>query len=325
MAAYARGRGRLSCELSGYKPCPGQEQTVQSLGYDPEADTDNPTGSIFCAHGAGFYVPWDQVKDFMHVESPVELSARRQKENLEAQEAVRQQPVSGAGGGASWGDDKELEEIFTRTYGVSKREQYRQQGPRKVDFDSQTPVRKGKTEEPEEEYLLVDGYNIIFAWEEMKELAKVTMDGARHKLMDILCNYQGYKKCILILVFDAYKVEGGVEHVIKYHNIHVVYTKEAETADQYIEKLAYKMGKNHRVTVATSDGLEQLIIRGENCLLLSAKDLWEEIINVNRQIETEHLEPLRQGMGKGKNYLLSYAGEEVAEYLEEVRMGRGEA
>lgn len=322
VVSYSRGRGRLSCQLLGYQPCVDQEQVVRSLGYDPEADTDNPTGSVFCAHGAGFYVSWDQVKDFMHVESPLELSARRQRESQEAQESVRTQTVSQAGSPVSWGDDKELEEIFARTYGVSKREQYRQQGPRTVDFDSKKPMKAGKTEEPEEEYLLVDGYNIIFAWEEMRELANVTMDGARHKLMDILCNYQGYKKCVLILVFDAYKVEGGAEHVMKYHNIHVVYTKEAETADQYIEKLAYKMGKNHRVTVATSDGLEQLIIRGENCLLLSAKDLREEIIHVNRQIETEYLEPLRREMGKGKNYLLSYAGEEMAEYLEEVRLGR---
>ncbi len=144
----------------------------------------------------------------------------------------------------------------------------------------------------------MDGYNIMFAWEELRELAKTTVDGARHKLMDILCNYQGYRKCVLILVFDAYKVEGGIGQAIRYNNIHVVYTKEAETADQYIEKLAYKLGRDYQVTVATSDGLEQLIIRGD-------------------------LEPLRQGTGKGKNYLLGHAGEDVAKYLEAVRLGKG--
>ena len=169
----------------------------------------------------------------------------------------------------------------------------------------------------------MDGYNIMFAWEELRELAKTTVDGARHKLMDILCNYQGYRKCVLILVFDAYKVEGGIGQAIRYNNIHVVYTKEAETADQYIEKLAYKLGRDYQVTVATSDGLEQLIIRGEGCRLLSAQDLREEIAYVERQIETEHLEPLRQGTGKGKNYLLGHAGEDVAKYLEAVRLGKG--
>lgn len=179
-----------------------------------------------------------------------------------------------------------------------------------------------KAREAQEDYLLVDGYNIIFAWDELRELAGASIDGARHKLMDILCNYQGYKKCELILVFDAYKVEGGIGQAIGYHNIHVVYTKEAETADQYIEKLAHRMGKSHQVTVATSDGLEQLIIRGEGCRLLSAQDLKEEIEYANHQIETKHLEPLRQGAIKGKNYLFGHAKEEVAEYLEDVRLGK---
>ena len=316
--SYTRGRGRLSCALAGYERCRDEAAVAEALGYDPEADADNPPGSVFCAHGAGYYVPWDQVKSHMHVESPVELSLRRRDAG---QVPGARQEISGRGG-APVGDDKELEEIFLRTYGTSKRERYREQGPRRRDFDSRPAVREDSPREPEEEYLLVDGYNIIFAWDELKELARATLDGARHKLMDILCNYQGFKKCILILVFDAYKVEGGVEHTVKYHNIHVVYTREAETADQYIEKLAYKMGKNHQVTVATSDGLEQLIIRGENCRLLSAQDLKEELVRVNRQIETEYLEPLRQATVRGKNYLLSYAGEEVAEYLEEVRTGK---
>ena len=166
---------------------------------------------------------------------------------------------------------------------------------------------------------MVDGYNIIFAWEELKELAKVTIDGARQALMDILCNYQGYKKCILILVFDAYKVEGNLGQASKYHNIHVVYTKEAETADAYIEKLAHQMGRNHQVTVTTSDGLEQLIIRGQGCRLLSAKDLREEIEQVNREIQGEHLERLPKGK---RNYLFDQVEEELARYLENMRTGK---
>ncbi len=321
VVSYTRGRGRLSCRLSGYEPCCNQEEMVAASGYDPEADTENPPGSVFCAHGAGFQVPWNQVKEYMHVESSVELQARREKAARTVQTSQAMQQMRS---GSLYGDDKELEEIFTRTYGISKRERNRQQGPKTVSFQELVPSKLQKTE-AEEEYLLVDGYNIIFAWEELRELAKTTIDGARHKLMDILCNYQGYKKCVLILVFDAYKVEGGIGQAIQYHNIHVVYTKEAETADQYIEKLAYKMGKSHQVTVATSDGLEQLIIRGEGCRLLSAQDLKEEIHYVECQIKTEHLEPLRQNAGKGKNYLLGHAKEDVAEYLEDMRLGKGQA
>ena len=315
VVSYTKGRGRFFCRLSGYEPCANEDQVVAASGYDPEGDVDNPAGSVFCAHGAGFQVPWDQVKDLMHVESPVELKQRREN----TQERPNDAPLQAS---RSYVDDKELEEIFARTYGTSKRDKYRDQGPKRVTFQEAGPVKEKKHEEPEAEYLLVDGYNIIFAWEELRELAQTTIDGARHKLMDILCNYQGYQKCILILVFDAYKVEGGIGQALRYHNIHVVYTKEADTADQYIEKLAYKLGRNYRVTVATSDGLEQLIIRGEGCRLLSAKDLREEIAYMERQIETEHLEPLRQGAGKGKNYLLSHAEEAVAQYLEDVRLGK---
>jgi small GTP-binding protein len=321
VVSYTKGRGRLSCSLSGYEPCHNEQEVEEAFGYDPEADLENPAGSVFCSHGAGYYVPWNQVKEHMHVESPLQLARRREKE---VETASLAQPQKGENSFAGWRDDKELEEIFTRTFGVSKRERYREQGPRRIAFESEMPPKPKKAEKPAEEYLLVDGYNVIFAWEELRELAKATIDGARHKLMDILCNYQGYKKCILILVFDAYKVEGGIGQALRYHNIHVVYTKEAETADQYIEKLAHQMGKSHEVTVATSDGLEQLIIRGEGCRLLSAQDLKEEILYVNRQIESEHLEPLRKGAGKEKNYLLGYAKGDVAEYLEWMRKGNRE-
>lgn len=175
-----------------------------------------------------------------------------------------------------------------------------------------------KQQAGEEEYLLVDGYNILYAWEELRELMQVTLDGARHRLMDILCNYQGYRKCHLIVVFDAYKVPGGQGSVQDYHNIHVVYTKEAETADQYIEKFAHEMGRKYRVTVATSDGLEQLIIRGQGCILMSANDLKEDIVRVGQQIEEE------QGRlpKAGKNYLFADVEKDLAEYLEAVRLGK---
>ena len=166
---------------------------------------------------------------------------------------------------------------------------------------------------------MVDGYNIIYAWPELHALAESTIDGARQRLMDIMCNYQGYTGCILILVFDAYKVEGGLGQAIRYHNINVVYTKEAETADQYIEKLAHQMGRKYQVTVATSDGLEQLIIRGQGCRLMSAQDLREAVNYVNEQIRTEHLTKFPP---RGGNYLLNHADGELKEYLEDVRLGK---
>ena len=234
--------------------------------------------------------------------------------------------VGGSGPGTSWSDDKELEEIFNRRFGAGKWRsrpdtQSSPTAPRTRNYSANIPLKANETKKPEEEeYLLVDGYNIIFAWEELRELSKVTIDGARQKLMDILCNYQGYKKCTLILVFDAYKVTGNTGEAIDYHNIHVVYTKEAETADQYIEKLAHKIGRQYNVTVATSDGLEQLIIYGQGCHLMSARDLKEEVAWANEQIREEKAKLEKSG----KNYLFHGADEELAAYLEDVRLGRRE-
>ena len=344
--SYTRGRGRLLCTLKGYFPCHNEEEVVADCGYDPEADLENPTGSVFCAHGAGFVVPWYEVKDYMQVESPLKVSEKGLEagENKENKENSRKPLGAGAGmaparnsGGASrsfGADEKELEAIFTRTYGEKRRRLPGESGPRLVTFDPKkqgeasygpdrirshgNPGYMKKQQEPEEEYLLVDGYNILYAWEDMRELMQVTLDGARHRLMDILCNYQGYKKCRLIVVFDAYKVPGGVGSAQDYHNIHVVYTKEAETADQYIEKFAHEMGRRYRVTVATSDGLEQLIIRGQGCILMSAADLREDIERIGRQIEEEQGRLPRPG----KNYLFQDVDKELAEYLEKVRLGK---
>ena len=219
--------------------------------------------------------------------------------------------------------DRELEEIFNRTFGPPKR------APKET---GRTVIRAGgqgekkrrpagpepcSNEEQEEDYLLVDGYNIIFAWDELRELAEMNIDGARYRLMDLMSNYQGTRKGTLILVFDAYKVAGNTGEDIRYHNIHVIYTKEAETADQYIEKLAHQMGRKNRVTVATSDGLEQLIIRGQGCMLLSAEDLKEDVERARRMVEEERAKL----SGKGKNYLLSHADQDTRSYLEEMRLG----
>ena len=333
---YTRGRGRFSCVLKGYGPCHNEEEVVAAAGYDPEADLENPTGSVFCSHGAGFVVPWDQVKEYMHVEG-IGRGQESDEINTAAEEAAgRTKNRFGNEPGSVWGGpaqssqrqpfgeaDKELEEIFIRTYGVSKKRQAFADGPRQVRYEAKGKPESrdrglafpDKKQEPKEEYLLVDGYNIIYAWEELRELAGETIDGARHQLMDILCNYQAFRQCILIVVFDAYKVAGNTGHTMNYHNIHVVYTKEAETADQYIEKFACQMGKNAQVTVATSDGLEQLIIRGAGCLLMSAKDLKEDVERTEQLIR-EQQKLLPRG---GKIPFFQNADDELTKQLEEIR------
>nr|WP_317282773.1 translation factor GTPase family protein [uncultured Sellimonas sp.] len=307
--AYTKGRGKFSCTVKGYEPCHNAEEVIQKIGYDPEADVAHPTGSVFCAHGAGFYVEWNQVEQYMHLESCL----KEEKEEKDVQ--VKKQTYN-LGIGDAWGNDKELEEIFTRTYGAGKERKYGFR--KKVVSAPSAPVRSAK-KEYEKEYLLVDGYNIIFAWEELKELAKVNIEAARNKLMDILCNYQGFKKNTLILVFDAYKVSGNPGEVLTYNNIFVVYTKEAETADQYIEKTVHEIGRKYQVTVATSDGLEQIIIMGQGAKRLSAQGLKEEIELANIEIRENYLEKQK---GKTGNYLFDYVSDEMSDFLEEVRTGR---
>lgn len=287
VTAYTRGQGRLFCAFEGYQPCGNAQEIIEKAGYDSERDLEHPTGSVFCAHGAGFVVSWDKVKDYMHVESPIqwEVFGGKPGEQAGTQQAVPQSQQEEA-----WIGTEEIDAILARTFDANKREK---SSRRKWNYGKKTsePVPPvSRTYQPpksREEYLLVDGYNIIFAWEELKELAEVNIDGARGKLMDILSNYQGIRGCELIVVFDAYRVKGHVEELTDYHNIHVVYTKEAETADQYIEKFAHENGRKYRVTVATSDGLEQIIIRGQDGYLLSARELKEEIERANQQaVET---------------------------------------
>ena len=316
--SYTKGRGRVSCVLQGYFPCHNAVEVVQNTRYEAELDLADPTGSVFCAHGAGFVVPWYEVKHYMHIQTGLPVLGQ---EACAAPEPDRSGWNARSGGGSTsapfGADDKELEAIFTRTYGESKRKLSYDSGPRQVVYDAGT-YNRTKKKEPVEEYLLVDGYNIHYAWDELRELMKVTLDGARHRLMDMLCNYQGYRRCNLIVVFDAYKVAGGTGSVQDYHNIHVVYTKEAETADQYIEKFAHEMGRKYRVTVATSDGLEQVIIRSQGCLLMSASDLAEDMERVSRQIEEDRGNLVKPG----KHYLFAGVEKDLAEYLEQVRLGK---
>ena len=327
--SYTSGRGRLSCTLKGYYPCHNQEEVVEAVGYDPEADLENPTGSVFCAHGAGFVVNWDQVEDYMHVESGWNAPA--------GQETEPEKPVTAKNWKEEnekyWATEKELEEIFERTYGPIRKLGEEPPAGRSVKGwkksrrdplegygKSTSDYKQKKTPDGEKEYLLVDGYNIIFAWEDLKELAAVNIDGAREKLMDILCNYQGFKKCTLILVFDAYKVKGNPGSVETYHNIHVVYTKEAETADQYIEKTVHEIGRKYRVTVATSDQLEQVIILGQGGQRMSARELLEDVIEVSHQIR----ETAREKRSSEKNYLFDHLDEETAARMERIRLGEEE-
>lgn len=318
VTSYTKGRGRLFCTLKGYAPCHNAEEVIEQIGYDSEGDLDNPTGSVFCAHGAGFHVSWDQVPDHMHLEYVWTPEAEKEKSAIEAkkgQGSVQSGRVSSSFS-RSVEEDKELEEIFLRTYG--KIERKRPIAERRVESPEERQKRMRKDQM--EEYLLVDGYNVIFAWEDLKELAKVNIEGARNKLMDVLCNYQGFKKCNLILVFDAYKVQGQELGVQKYHNIYVVYTKEAETADQYIEKVVHEIGRKYHVTVATSDNVEQVVTLGQGGKLLSARELRTEVEEVQRQIREEYLNRPQ----KGKNYLFDYLDEEICGQMEEVRLGKKE-
>ncbi len=335
--AYTRGLGRFSCILKGYEPCHDAEQVMERFGYDPEADVENPASSVFCAHGAGVIVPWEEVAEYAHVESGWKGEARAGGAEGDMGSCSFGGNESGGTGaetdgrqadgdrrlGMAKADDRresasdyitqeEIEEIFTRTYGKSSRDympyRYHQQNTGRMVREedessgladsiskrtgSSSPEDGGRkraaASERKEEYLLVDGYNIIFAWEDLHALAELNIDSARDRLMDICSNYQGYAGCTLILVFDAYKVKGNTGSVQKYHNIYVVYTKEAETADQYIEKTVHEIGRKHRVTVATSDRLEQMIIWGDGAARLSAAGFRETMEKAAAQVR-EHV------------------------------------
>lgn len=276
--AYTRGNGTLQCTLKGYALCHNTEEVLAATGYDSERDTLHPTGSVFCAHGAGFLVPWYEVKEYMHL--PSIMQEKPSDSSEEKQTAYRVPEETDA-----WIDTEEVDRIIAQSVGANKKQKTL---PKKKVPEYYKSTSKPKKQEVREEYLLVDGYNVIFAWEDLKDLAQVSIDGARGKLLDVLCDYQGMKKCNLIVVFDAYRVQGHKTEISTYHNIHVVFTKEAETADQYIEKFAHENGKKYNVTVATSDGLEQIIIRGQGCRLLSARELKDEVERTKKTLFEEH-------------------------------------
>ena len=280
VAAYTQGRGRLTCALRGYEPCPDQEAVTAAIGYDPEADLDNSPDSVFCSHGAGVAVRWDEVPARAHVSSGLRLNGAGMAPET-GPDARRSAAYAG-----TIEQDKELQAIFERTYGPVKRQAFLPPREPRRPAPSETEQEKRTIREQFSgpEYLLVDGYNIIFAWDELKAIAEENLDAARKQLCDILSNYRGFRKCRVIAVFDAYKVKGGQGSVEKYHGIHVVYTKEAETADAYIERATYEIGKHHRVRVATSDGPEQLIILGHGALRISASAFRQEVEEAEGQI-----------------------------------------
>lgn len=276
--SYTKGLGKLYGSLYGYKPCHNEEEIMTTIDYNSETDVDNPTGSVFCSHGAGFGVPWNQVRDYMHIDSGWSLKKEKEK----PLEVITQKTMS----------EKELEHIFNRTFGPVKRRNYRTEV--NVHHDSQTTI----THKPE--CLLVDGYNVIHAWSSLKSLVPGHLDVARTKLIEAMCNYQGYKQCILILVFDAYKVKGNPGMVEKYDNIYIIYTKEAQTADAYIERVTQTLNKDYSILVATSDALEQLIVVGQGARRISSRELEEEV----EYIHQEQMKEYERKNTKGYNYLL---------------------
>ncbi len=369
--SYTRGRGHLTCTLKGYEPCQDQETIAEEIGYDSERDLDNPTGSVFCAHGAGFVVPWYEVEEYMHLEG-AEIQdwddvyddsgegagngagSAAAGQNRGGQGGNSDSTVYGTGNKSrgkytsmygSYEEEKELKAIFEKTFGPVKSKKYNNNSRSFGNLESSSffdhagssmgsstgssgsglPGKSShgawKNSGPaihRDDYLLVDGCNIIFAWEDLRDLAQADFHAAQSKLMDILSDYQGIKGCILILVFDAYRVEGHPEETFQYHNIHVVYTKEAETADQYIERTVHKIGRKHNVTVATSDGLEQIIIMGQGAARISARGFKEEIESAKKQLR----EDWSERRDNTKNYLFDNMTPELRSHMEDIRLGR---
>ena len=287
--AYTKGQGKLYLGQGGYKPCHNSEEVIEKIGYDPDRDTRNPSSSVFCSHGSGDIVPWNEVFQYMHIESILEL---RNKGNTGTSSGIRttgNKPVSELSLGT-----EEIDVILRRTsFANSNTEDskhYRPFSKTKIN-DTVTYNYKGKETVQNQgiSYLLIDGYNIIFSWKELKELAATSLDAARSKLLDSMCNYQAMKKCELIVVFDAYRVQNHATEAFDYHNIHVVYTKEAETADTYIERFAHEHGRKHFVRVATSDHLEQVIITGQGCHMVSAGEFEQEVQALVEMIRKEYL------------------------------------
>lgn len=302
LSAYTGGRGRIECTLWGYDSCHNPDEVIEAAGYDPLSDMRHTPDSVFCAHGSGYVVPWNEVEEHMHVPPCLNRPRDVRQTELEQEAAAvraraerRAQSQTGSVGAERAIGTEEIDAILERSVSANKRDKeaprkgvvrrrnsIRTAGPEEQSSRSGAPGDSNRKTEPREEYLLVDGYNVIYAWDDLKELAAVNLDGARGSLQDTLCDYQALRGCQLIVVFDAYRVSGHKTEIFDYHNIHVVFTKEAETADQYIEKFAHENGRKYRVTVATSDGLEQIIIRGEGCRLISSRELKEDVERLRR-------------------------------------------
>lgn len=310
LLTYTKGQGHIFLSFDRYDECHNSEEVIANAMYDPELDISSPCGSVFCAHGSGFYVPWYEVPLYRQVDSGLGFFDTKPEDTQEVQ-------VVRSTYDANQANTEELMEIFERTYGKVK--------PRIGDWDQSTKHHKSTEKEyvykgtkKIKEYMLVDGYNVIFAWDSLRELAEQNIDAARDRLMDILVNYSSYQKYTLILVFDAYKLKGHTTEIMEYHNIYVVYTKEAETADRYIEKTAHEIGHKYRVTVVTSDGMEQVIIRSAGCILMSSKELFEDVQRVEREIRKEHIE----SQISKKNLLFDQLSDEMKQKLEDIRLGK---
>ncbi len=365
MLSYTKGQGRLTLTFRGYEPCHNEDEVVEEIGYDCDGDTENPSSSVFCSHGAGFLVPWDQVPDYMHMKDQTDSLPMEERERLTA-DPVAGHPGKKTRSGSQSGspspeNDPAFRAIYEREFGKGRAKDDRYSGfrSRRSDVGSKeaeagSSGRKGRYAQAgsntrdgsknqndkreskpdieggrsgsdrqkkiriqKKDYLLVDGYNVIFAWDELRDLAQENLDGARMKLAEILSNYQGFIGCTVILVFDAYKVKGGKGEVQRYHNIYVVYTKEAETADQYIEKTTHEIGRKHNVTVATSDGVEQVIVMGQGARRMSSRDLHDEI----ERIETE-IRKMTEEKRLSHNYLFDQMDEDMAKWIEKVRLGQ---
>ncbi len=326
--SYSKGLGNISLSFSGYEKCHNTQEVIESTLYNPQSDLDNPAFSVFCSHGNSFIVPWYEVHRYMHVDSGLGyFDFKEIDENVEVNVVKSTYDQSKA-------DSEELMAIFERTYGKVK--------PRIGDWDK--PISKPKPEKPYifketkllREFILVDGYNVIFAWKELAEIANINIDSAREKLLEILSNYQVFKAVDMILVFDAYRLKGHKTEIIEYDTgkvskyiknseesvdlenkkkLYIVYTKEAETADRYIEKTAHELGRKCKVTVVTSDNMEQVIIRSQGCLLMSALEFYEEVKKTEKDIR-ENIDYSNSTQTR-KSYLLDGIDEEELKKLRE--------
>jgi small GTP-binding protein len=304
VVAYTKGFGRLFCTLKGYEPSHNTEMVIERMGYDSERDPGNPTGSVFCEHGSGFLVDWNEVKDHMHVESYFQKKADLELTNQNQSAHSEERSIS----------LEEIDQIMSKTFYANQGRKSAWKRKTAIESFYKSSTYTSSQKETKEEYLLVDGYNIIYAWPELKELVNESMDGARMKLLDTLSNYQWIRKCQIIVVFDAYRVEGHREEVIDYYNIHMVYTREAQMADQYIERFAHDNKKKYNITVATSDGLQQIIVRGEGCSLLSARELKAEVVGANKRL----IEKYQEIQKRDHNYVIDALSPEAKKQIEDM-------